>query len=204
MYGMPNGFRRNGHASLPTRYSAFSLFRHGLTGEQWPRAWREHRLRRNYDVVIIGAGVHGLATAYYLASRHGIRDIAVLDRGYVGGGGSGRNTAIIRSNYLTPEGVRFYDRSLKLYEQLSAELNFNVMFSQRGHLTLAHNDSALRTMRWRAEVNKLQGVDSEVLDPAEVKRVAPPLDVSSAPRYPILGALYHPPGGIVRHDAVVW
>jgi sarcosine oxidase subunit beta len=128
----------------------------------------------------------------------------VLDKGYLGGGGSGRNTAIIRSNYLTPEGVRFYDRSVKLYEALASELNFNVMFSQRGHLTLAHNDSSLRTMRWRAEVNKLQGVDSEVIGPAEIKSLVPYMDVSAQTRYPILGALYHPPGGIIRHDAVNW
>jgi sarcosine oxidase subunit beta len=155
-------------------------------------------------VVIIGGGIHGLAAAYYLASRHGISKVAVLDKGYLGSGGSGRNTAIARSNYLTPEGVAFYDRSLKLYENLSVELDFNIMFSQRGHMTLAHNDSSLRTMRWRAEVNKLQGIDSEVIDPDEVKRLAPPLDVSTGTRYPILGALYHPPGGIIRHDAVVW
>jgi sarcosine oxidase, subunit beta len=186
------------------RYSAFSLLRHGLSRAPWPRAWREHDLRRSYDVVIIGGGVHGLATAYYLAANHGIRNIAVLDRGYLGGGGSGRNTAILRSNYLTPEGVRFYDRSLELYRHLAAELNFNVMFSRRGHLTLAHNDSSLRTMRWRAEVNKLSRVDSEVIDTAEVARLVPALDTSSAMRYPILGALYHPPGGIIRHDAVVW
>ena len=186
------------------RYSAFSLLRHGLSRAPWPRAWREHDLRRSYDVVIIGGGVHGLATAYYLAANHGIRNIAVLDRGYLGGGGSGRNTAILRSNYLTPEGVRFYDRSLELYRHLASELNFNVMFSRRGHLTLAHNDSSLRTMRWRAEVNKLSGVDSEVIDVADVARLVPALDTSPAVRYPILGALYHPPGGIVRHDAVVW
>jgi sarcosine oxidase, subunit beta len=186
------------------RYSAFSLLRHGLSRAPWPRAWREHDLRRSYDVVIIGGGVHGLATAYSLAANHGIRNIAVLDRGYLGGGGSGRNTAILRSNYLTPEGVRFYDRSLELYRHLAAELNFNVMFSRRGHLTLAHNDSSLRTMRWRAEVNKLSRVDSEVIDTAEVARLVPALDTSSAVRYPILGALYHPPGGIIRHDAVVW
>jgi sarcosine oxidase subunit beta len=154
--------------------------------------------------VIIGAGVHGLATAYYLAANHGMSRIAVLDRGYLGGGGSGRNTAIIRSNYLTPEGVRFYDRSVRLYENLAAELNFNVMFSQRGHLTLAHNDSSLRTMRWRAEVNKLEGVDSEVIAPEQIKALVPYLDVSASARYPILGALYHPPGGTVRHDAVNW
>lgn len=188
----------------PPRYSAFKLVRQGLSRSDWPKVWRRHELKRSYEVVIIGGGVHGLATAYYLAKNHGIRDIAVLDKAYLGSGGSGRNTAIIRSNYLTPEGVRFYDRSLKLYESLSDDLNFNVMFSQRGHMTLAHNDSSLRTMRWRAEVNKLQGIDSEVIDPAEIKKLAPYLDTSEDVRYPILGALYHPPGGIIRHDAVVW
>ena len=188
----------------PARYSALSLFRRGLTHSDWPRSWRACELRPSYDVLIIGAGVHGLATGYYLAANHGVRNVAVLDKSYLGGGGSGRNTAILRSNYLTPEGVRFYDRSVKLYQDLAAELNFNVMFSQRGHLTLAHNDSSLRTMHWRAEVNKLQGVDSEVIGPARIKRLAPTLDVSTRARYPILGALYHPPGGIIRHDAVNW
>jgi len=176
----------------------------GLTGADWPKVWHHRELRPSYDVVIIGGGLHGLATAYYLAMNHGIRDVAVLDRGYLGGGGSGRNTAILRSNYLTPEGIRFYDRSVKLYEDLAAELNYNVMFSQRGHLTLAHNDSALRTMRWRAEVNKSQGVDSEVIGPQEIKELVPKMDVSDSARYPIQGALHHPPGGIIRHDAVVW
>jgi sarcosine oxidase subunit beta len=166
--------------------------------------WRDVDLKKSYDVVIIGAGVHGLSTAYYLAKNHGIHNVAVLDRAYVGGGGSGRNTAILRSNYLTPEGVRFYDRSVALYRHLATDLNFNVMFAPRGHLTLAHNDGALRTMRWRAEVNKVQGIDSEVIGPDEVKKIVPYLDVSSGTRYPILGALYHPPGGIIRHDAVNW
>ena len=197
-----NGARRQ--LRLPRRYSAWSLLRHGLTGEDWPRAWRTHDLKKSYDVVIIGAGVHGLAAAYYLARNHGITNVAVLDRGYMGGGNSGRNTAIVRSNYLTPEGVRFYNRSVKLYEELASELNFNVMFSQSGHLTLAHTDSSLRTMRWRAEVNKLEGVRSEVIDPQEIKRLVPALDVSQDVRYPILGALYHAPGGIIRHDAVNW
>jgi sarcosine oxidase subunit beta len=155
-------------------------------------------------VVVIGGGVHGLALAYYLGRNHGIHDVAVLEQSYIGSGGSGRNTAIIRSNYLTPEGIRFYDRSVRLYETLSSELNFNVMFAQRGHLTLAHSDASLRTMRWRAEVNKLEGVDSALIDPAEIARLAPFLDVSRDTRHPILGALYHPPGGIIRHDAVNW
>jgi sarcosine oxidase subunit beta len=200
-------FSRNGTRSgyqKQARYSAFDLFRRGLSGAEWPRAWRSRDPKSSYDVVVIGGGVHGLATAYYLAKEHGITDVAVLDKGYIGGGASGRNTAIIRSNYLTPEGVRFYDRSVKLYENLSAELNFNVMFSQRGHLTLAHNDGAVRTMRWRAEVNKLEGIDSEVIGPAEIKNLVPFMDTSEHTRYPILGALYHPPGGIIRHDAVVW
>ncbi len=188
----------------PARYSALGLARRGISGDSWPRAWRQVELRPSYDVVIIGGGVHGLATAYYLARNHGITKVAVVDKSYIGSGGSGRNTAIVRSNYLTPEGVAFYDRSLQLYNDMAGELNINVMFSRRGHLTLAHSDAALRTMRWRAEVNKLQGIDSSVIDPAQVKELAPSLDVSHHTRYPILGALYHPPGGIIRHDAVVW
>jgi len=189
---------------VAARYSAWGLLRRGLTGAAWPRAWRDHDLKPAYDVVVIGAGVHGLATAYYLAARHGIANVAVVDKAYVGGGGSGRNTAIIRSNYLTPEGVRFYDRSVRLYESLASELNFNVMFSRRGHLTLAHDDGSLRTMRWRAEVNKHEGIDSEVIGPDEVAALVPLMDTSPDARYPILGALHHPPGGTIRHDAVNW
>ena len=188
----------------PARYSALDIFRRGVTNSDWPRSFRQHDLAKSYDVVIIGAGVHGLACAYYLAANHGITNVAVLDKSYMGGGGSGRNTAIIRSNYLTPEGVRFYDRSVVLYQNLAADLNYNVMFSQRGHLTLAHTDASLRTMNWRAEVNKLQGINSSVIDAVEVGRIVKYLDVSDRPRYPILGALYHPPGGIIRHDAVNW
>ena len=188
----------------PTRYSAVGLIAKGIRNRTWPRVWRDVPLRKAYDVVIIGGGVHGLAAAYYLATNHGITNVAVLDKAYLGSGGSGRNTAILRSNYLTPEGVAFYDRSLQLYNTMTADLNINVMFSERGHLTLAHNDASLRTMHWRAEVNKLQGIDSSVIGPDEVQKLAPGLDTSSRPRYPILGALYHPPGGIIRHDAVVW
>ncbi len=194
---------RNGQ-NARARYSAFNLVRYGIGSGDWPRAWRSHDLKASYDAIIVGGGVHGLATAYYLAANHGITNVAVLEKGYIGSGGSGRNTAIIRSNYLTPEGVRFYDRSVKLYEKLAGELNFNVMFSQRGHLTLAHSDSSLRTMHWRAEVNKLEGIDSEVIGPQEIKALVPFMDTSESTRYPILGALYHPPGGIIRHDAVVW
>jgi len=207
MFNNRNGAKNRHHVNdyrKPARYSALDLIRYGLSGSDWPRAWHAHDLQSSYDVVIVGGGVHGLATAYYLAKNHGIMDVAVLDKGYIGGGGSGRNTAIIRSNYLTPEGVRFYDRSVKLYETLSADLNFNAMFAQRGHLTLAHNDGSLRTMHWRAEVNKLEGVDSEVIGPDEIKWLVPYMDTSERARYPILGALFHPPGGIIRHDAVVW
>jgi sarcosine oxidase subunit beta len=201
--GSENGHRADGY-HRPARYSALDLIRHGLSGSDWPRAWHAQDLQPSYDVVVIGGGVHGLATAYYLAKEHGVTNVAVLEKGYIGSGGSGRNTAIIRSNYLTPEGVRFYDRSVMLYETLSVDLNFNAMFAQRGHLTLAHSDSSLRTMRWRAEVNKLEGVDSEIIEPADIKRLVPYMDTSEHARYPILGALYHPPGGIIRHDAVVW
>ncbi len=165
--------------------------------------WTTRPLKNRYDVVIIGGGVHGLATAYYLA-KQGITDVAVLDRSYIGSGASGRNTAIIRSNYRTPEGIAFYDVSVKLYENLSKELDYNVLFSQHGHLTLAHTDSAVTGLRVRAETNILRGVDSRLIWPAEIERLVPGLDVSANARYPIQAALYHPPGGIIRHDAVVW
>jgi sarcosine oxidase, subunit beta len=161
-------------------------------------------LRKSYDVVVIGAGGHGLATAYYLAAHHGVRDIAVLDRGWLAGGNTARNTAIIRANYLTPEGVTFYKESVELFRTLSIELDINVMYSERGHFTLAHTDAAMRTARWRAEVNKHLGVDSEVIGPDDIARLCPVLNMSEEVRYPILGALYHPPGAIARHDAVAW
>jgi len=169
------------------------------------RMWRPRaELKKRYDVVIIGGGSHGLATAYYLAKNHGVKNIAVLEQSYIGSGASGRNTTIIRSNYRTPEGAAFYGRSVELYQQLSGDLDFNLMFSQHGHLTLAHSDRAMNTMQERAEVNQLLGIDSRVVLPPEIGRLCPQLDLSEKPTWPIMGALYHAPGGIIRHDAVVW
>ena len=169
------------------------------------RMWRPlGELRRRYDVVIIGAGSHGLATAYYLAKNHGITNVAVLEKSYIGSGAAGRNTTIIRSNYRTPEGAAFYKRSVELYQGLSADLDFNLLFSQQGHLTLAHSDRSLITMTERAEVNQLLGIDSRVVHPDEIARLCPELDLSQDVTWPIMGALYHSPGGIIRHDAVVW
>jgi sarcosine oxidase subunit beta len=161
-------------------------------------------LKPSYDVVIVGAGGHGLAAAYYLARDYGITDVAVIDKGYLAGGNTARNTAIIRSNYLTPEGVRFYEESMRLYRGLSEELDFNILYSERGHFTLAHTDAAMRTSRWRAEVNKHLGVNSELIYPDDIRRLCPSMNLSEDVRYPILGALYHPPGAIARHDAVAW
>jgi sarcosine oxidase subunit beta len=167
--------------------------------------WRPRgELRPHYDVVIVGGGSHGLATAYYLVRNHGVRSVAVLEKSYIGSGAAGRNTTIIRSNYRTPEGAAFYQRSVELYEGLARELDFNLLFSQQGHLTLAHTERAMATMTERAEVNQLLGIDSRVIEPEEIARLCPVLDLSERPSYPVVGALYHPRGGIIRHDAVVW
>ncbi|MEQ1881083.1 MAG: FAD-dependent oxidoreductase [Burkholderiales bacterium] len=184
----------------------FRLLRFALNATHpEPRMFREpEKLKSGYDVVIIGAGGHGLASAYYLARDHGITNVAVLEQGYLGGGNTGRNTTIIRSNYLTPEGVAFFDRSVKLWQDLSADFDLNLFYSTRGHYTLAHTDSAMRTMRWRAEVNKHMGVDSEVVYADEVQKACPHMDITCAGHAPILGALFHRPGAIARHDAVAW
>ncbi len=169
------------------------------------RMWRPRgELKPRYDVVIIGGGSHGLATAYYLARNHGISNVAVLEQSYIGSGAAGRNTTIIRANYRTPEGAAFYKRSVELYEKLGAELDFNLLFSQQGHLTLAHSERAMVTMTERAEVNQLLGIDSRLIYPPEIAKLCPELDLSDHPTWPVMGALYHPPGGIIRHDAVVW
>src|SRR4051794_16552427 len=168
------------------------------------RMWRPRgELKPSYDVVIVGGGSHGLATAYYLR-KHGITDVCVLEKSYIGSGAAGRNTTILRSNYRTPEGARFYDASVKLYEGLSSELEVNLLFSPQGHLTPAHSDRAAFVMAERAEVNRLLGIDSRLIYPAEIAQLAPAMYLGDDATYPIMGALYHPPGGIIRHDAVVW
>ena len=167
------------------------------------RMWKRHPLRDRYEVVIIGGGVHGLSTAYYLG-KLGVKSVAVLDKGYLGGGASARTTAIIRANYLTPEGIPFFRESLKLYEGLSQELDFNLLFTQMGRLDLGHTDSAVFGLRLRAEFNQMLGVDSRMIGPAEVKELVPAIDLREGKPLPITGALYHPPGGVIRHDAVVW
>lgn len=162
-------------------------------------------LRDSYDVVIIGGGGHGLGAAYYLAKEHGITNVAVLEKGYLGRGGTGRNTAIVRSNYLTPQGAEFYQASVDLFQGLSRELDLNLFYSERGHFTMAHSQASLRTQRWRAEVNKQLGIDSELVTPAEIKQMVPEIDLQcGGDQPPIHGALYHPPGAIARHDAVAW
>ncbi len=191
--------------SMPRRLLKLAL-KSALRGRHAePRMFRvPERLKNGYEVVIIGGGGHGLAAAYYLARDHGMRDIAVLERGWLAGGNTARNTTIIRSNYLTPEGVRFYDASMQLWQALSGELDLNLFYSTRGHFTLAHSDADLRTARWRAEVNKHFGVRSEVVDAAFVKKHVPQISLDCGGHSPILGALYHEPGAIARHDAVAW
>ena len=198
----PGGQRQ---AAPTMRYSIFSLARNALSHhERWPAAWRSPEPKQSYEIVIVGGGGHGLATAYYLAALHGIRDVAVLEKGWLGGGNTGRNTTIIRSNYLRDESAHLYEHSLKLYEGLSRELNFNVMLSQRGVLNLAHNLHDLRELSRRVNAIRLNGIDSEVLTPAQIKAMVPILDTSPNVRYPVLGASLQRRGGVARHDAVAW
>jgi len=171
-------------------------------GDRYFPAYRP--LRGTYDVAIIGGGGHGLACAYYLARDWGISNVAVLEKNWLASGNTARNTAIIRSNYLTPEGARFYEESMRLYRSLAGELGINLMYSERGHLTLAHTDAAIRISRWRAEVNQYLGIDSELVGRRELARLCPELNLSEDVHHPVLGALYHPPGAIARHDAVAW
>jgi len=165
---------------------------------------RENELRPSYDVVVIGGGGHGLAIAYNLAKRHGVRSVGVFERSYIGAGGSGRNTTVLRANYKTPETIPFFKASFDLYRTLSQELDLNLLFSPRGLLWLAHSEGSLRLQRERALLNRAFGVDTVFLEPQEIKEVCPVLDLAGGGHHPVLGAAYHPPGSIIRHDAVVW
>jgi len=187
------------------KYSIFSLAKNALRNHRdWTQAWRSPQPRPAYEVIIVGGGGHGLATAYYLAREHGIRNVAVLEKGWIGGGNTGRNTTIVRSNYLWDEAAHLYEKSLKLWEGLSQELNFNVMFSQRGVFNLGHSLQDMREIRRRVSANRLNGIDAQALDVDQVRRKVPVLNCSADIRYPVLGASYQPRAGVARHDAVAW
>jgi len=187
------------------KYSGFSLFKHSLSHhENWQAAWRSPQPKKEYDVIIVGGGGHGLATAYYLAKVHGITNVAVLEKGYLGGGNTARNTTIVRSNYLWDEASKLYDHSLDLWKDLSQDLNYNVMFSQRGVLNLGHTLQDMRDIERRVNANRLNGIDGVVLDTAGVKEIVPIINDSQDIRYPVLGASWQATAGVARHDAVAW
>jgi sarcosine oxidase, subunit beta len=186
------------------KYSAFAIAREAArfhTG--WERAWRSPELKKEYDVVIVGAGGHGLATAYYLGKNHGITNVAIIEKGWLGGGNTGRNTTIIRSNYLQDESAAIYEKARSLYETLSQDLNYNIMFSPRGVMMLAQTEHEIRGYKRTEHANRLQGIETSFISPKEVKKLVPIIELSG-PRYPVLGALWQPRGGTARHDAVAW
>ncbi|RWD66139.1 MAG: sarcosine oxidase subunit beta [Mesorhizobium sp.] len=186
-------------------YSAFSLLKNALTGNQdWKPAWRKPDPKASYDVIVIGGGGHGLSTAYYLAKEHGITNVAVVEKGWLGSGNVGRNTTAVRSNYLLPQNTRFYEHSMKMWENLSHDLNYNVMFSQRGCLNLAHTPAQLDDYARRGNAMRHLGVDAELMSVDQIKRLVPALDVSGSARFPVLGGLMQPRAGTARHDAVAW
>ena len=187
------------------RFSVFNLARQALSAHRnWPEQWRSPEPKNAYDAIIIGAGGHGLGTAYYLAKEHGMRNIAVLEKGWLGGGNTGRNTTIIRSNYLWEESQGLYEHAVKLWENLSQELNYNVMYSARGVMMLAHTIHDIQVFKRHVHANRLQGIDNEWLTPEQAKEFCPILNIAPNMRYPILGAALQRRGGVARHDAVAW
>ncbi len=187
------------------RFSIFSLVRNSLSyHKNWQEHWRSPEPKPEYDVVVIGAGGHGLATAYYLAKEHGVKNVCVLDKGWLGGGNTGRNTTIIRSNYLQDESTAIYELARSLYEGLSHELNYNVMFSPRGLINVCVTEHEMRAFQRIAFANKLAGIESRMISPGEIQKLVPIIDSSSNARYPLLGGLYQPRGGTARHDAIAW
>ena len=190
---------------MKPRYSIFSLARNAMNyHKDWERAWRSPTPKAEYDAVIVGAGGHGLATAYYLAKNHKMTNIAVVEKGWLGGGNTGRNTTIIRSNYLQDPSIAIYELARSLYEGLSQELNYNMMFSPRGVLMLCQTEHEFRAFKRTAHANRLAGLDCRMVTPAEVKEIVPIINDDPNCRYPILGAYYQPRGGTGRHDAVAW
>ena len=190
---------------MKNKYSIFSLIKNALSQhENWQRAWRDPEPKQEYDVIIIGGGGHGLATAYYLAKKHNLKNIAVVEKGWIGGGNTGRNTTIIRSNYLWDASAGLYDHALKIWEGLSQELNYNVMFSQRGVMNLAHNLQDVRDLKRRTHANRLNGIDAVWLNTDEVKKFCPIINTSQNIRYPVLGGTLQKRAGTARHDAVAW
>ena len=187
------------------RFSAFALLRHAFRDHRgWKQQWRQPEPKRQYDAIIVGGGGHGLGAAYYLASEHGLRNVAVVEKGWIGGGNTGRNTTIIRSNYLFPESAALYDHALKLWGGLSQKLNYNVMFSPRGVLMLAHTIHDVQIFKRHVHANRVNGVDNEWLTAEEAKQFCPPLNIERGMRYPVLGAALQRRGGTARHDAVAW
>ena len=187
------------------KYSIFSLIKNAFSNHQnWDVVWRDPEPKKEYDVIIIGGGGHGLATAYYLAKEHKITNVAILEKGWIGGGNVGRNTTILRSNYMWDANGLFYEFGMKLWENLSQELNYNVMYSPRGIINLAHSDAQLNTYARRGNSMRLNGIDAVMLERNELKKMIPFADFSASARFPIFGALMQPRGGTARHDAVAW